>query len=73
MPIVCVGCLDQKRSKDSKFYVANSFPLLTINNLRQKFNAKKRKLDELSEVPLASKLCKSCYDLAHRNAVVSID
>lgn len=73
MPLVCVGCLDQKRSKDSKFYVANSLPLLTINNLRQKFNAKKRKLDEISEIPPASKLCKSCYDISHRSAVVSVD
>lgn len=73
MPVICVGCHDQKRSKDSKFYVANTFSLVTVNNLRQKFNAKKRKLEEVSDIPANSKICKSCYDVAHKNAVVSVD
>lgn len=73
MPIICVGCLGQKRSKDDKFYSANSLSLLTVNNLRQKFNAKKRKLDEISDIPPSSKICKSCYDMQHNNAIVSVD
>lgn len=73
MPTICLGCHDQKRSKDSKFYVANSLSLVTLNNLRQKFNTKKRKLDEISEIPPYSKICKSCYDISHKNSVVSVD
>lgn len=73
MPIHCLGCNDQKRTKDSKFYSAESLPLITINNLRQQYNAKKRKLDEIFEVPTSSKICKSCYDTQHNNAVVSVE
>lgn len=73
MPIYCLGCADQKRSKDSKFYNASSLPLVAVNNLRQTFNMRKRKLDAVSEIPSASKICKSCYDLSHNNANVSVD
>src|SRR5687768_16414191 len=73
MPIYCLGCNDQKRSKNDKFYTANSLSLVTINNLRQKFNSKKQNLDEVSVIPSSSKICKSCYDMQHNNAVVSID
>lgn len=73
MPIYCLGCLDQKRSKDSKFYNAAPLPLVAVNNLRQTFNMKKRKLDVISEIPPASKICKSCYDLTHNNAILRID
>lgn len=73
MPVYCLGCSDQKRSKDSKFYNASSLPLVAVNNLRQTFNAKKRKLETISEIPESSKICKSCYDMSHKNAIVSID
>lgn len=73
MPVYCIGCNDQKRSKDDKFYSAASLSLVTVNNLRQTFNVKKRKLDEVSEIPSTSKLCKSCYDTQHNNANVSQD
>lgn len=73
MPIICVGCHDQKRSKYSKFYCAVSLSLVAVNNLRQKFNTKKRKLDEISVIPSASKICKSCYDMTHNNPVISVD
>lgn len=72
-PICCIGCNDQKRSKNDKFYIADSLSLVTVNNLRQKFNAKKRKLDEVFEIPSSSKICKSCYDMQHNHAVVSVD
>lgn len=73
MPTYCLGCLDQKRSKDSKFYNASSLSLVAVNNLRQTFNMRKRKLKAVSEIPVASKICKSCYDMTHNNAIVSID
>lgn len=73
MPTLCLGCQDQKRSKDCKFYVATSLSLVAVNNLRQKFNAKKRKLEEITEIPQAGKLCKTCYDISRRSAVVSVD
>lgn len=73
MPIHCLGCLDQKRSKDSKFYNADGLSLVTVNNLRQTFNMKKRKLDEISEIPVASKICRSCYDFTRNNAVASVN
>lgn len=73
MPTICLGCNDQKRSKASKFYSAESSSLVAVNNLRQKFNAKKRILDVISEIPVDSKVCKSCYDVSRNNAVVSVD
>jgi len=44
----CLGCEEQKRMKGDKFYFVNSIPnpLLVINNLRQTYNTKKRKLVE---------------------------
>lgn len=73
MPTICLGCQDQKRSKDSKFYSTDSLSLVAINNIRQKFNAKKRKLDVVSEIPASSKVCKSCYDINRNNATISLD
>lgn len=73
MPVFCLGCNDQKRSKDSKFYCAASLPLTAVNNLRQTFNMKKRKLDEIDVIPPTSKICRSCYDLSRNNFVISVD
>lgn len=69
----CLGCNDQKRSKNAKYYSVNSLSLITINNLRQTFNTKKRQLDKITEIPPSGKICKSCYDLQHNNVVVSVD
>jgi len=40
---ICLGCEEQKRMKDDKFYFVYSIPnpLLAINNLRQIYNTKK--------------------------------
>lgn len=73
MPLICLGCEDQKRSKDSKFYCADSLSLVAVNNLRQRFNTKKRKLDEISQIPAACKICKSCYDVTRKNSLISVD
>lgn len=62
----CLGCEEQKRSKNVKFYSIQSIenPLIVINNLRQTYNAKKRKLNEIADIPEKSKICRSCYDLS---------
>lgn len=73
MPTFCLGCNDQKRSKDSKYYSTDSLSLVAVNNLRQKFNARKRKLDEVSEIPAAAKICQSCYDVTRKNTSISVD
>lgn len=70
---ICLGCQCQKRSKNDKFYSTDSVALITINNLRQKYNAKKRKLNEINDIPVASKICKSCYDLIHNNPIASLN
>lgn len=55
------------------FYSSDVTSLISINNLRQKYNAKKRKLNEINDIPVASKICKSCYDLARSNPVVAVN
>lgn len=61
----CLGCKEQKRRKGEKFYFVDNIPnpLLVINNLRQTYNAKKRKLVEVSNIPPKSKVCHKCYKL----------
>jgi len=48
-----------------KFYsiknISNS--LVVINNLQRSYNAKKRKLNEIDNIPAKSKICKTCYEL----------
>ena len=63
----CLGCQAQKRFKDEKFYNVNNLSLNAINDLRLKYNAKKRKLDSLNSIPANSKICKSCFDISSRN------
>lgn len=70
--ISCLGCKVQKRFKDDKFYSVDDISLISINNLRQKYNIRKRKLDEIDQIPVASKICKSCYNLTRNNPLVSI-
>lgn len=62
-----------KNDQNYKFYSSDLISLISINNLRQKYNAKKRKLNEINDIPVASKICKSCYDLARSNPVVAIN
>lgn len=64
----CLGCEEQKRMKGDKFYFVDSIPnpLLVINNLRQTYNAKKRKLVEVSNIPPNSKVCQTCYKLSKK-------
>lgn len=67
MPFVnCLGCNEQKRSKNDNFFSLDSInaPLIVINNLRLTYNAKRRKLDSISEIPVKSKICKSCYNIS---------
>lgn len=71
MPFICLGCMVQKRFKGDKFYSADNISLISIN-LRQKYNIRKRKLDEIDQIPVASKICRSCYDLTKNNPLVSI-
>lgn len=47
-------------------------PLLTINNLRQTYNVKKRKLEVLRDMPENDKVCKSCYQIS-KKPNISID
>jgi len=59
---ICLGCEEQKRIKGDKFYFVVFFdnipnPLLVINNLRQIYNTKKRKLVEVNNIPPNSKVC----------------
>jgi len=51
----CLGSEEQKRMKGDKFYFVDSIPnpLLVINNLRQTYNMKKRKLVEVSNIQTA--------------------
>jgi len=50
--------------KDDKFYFVDSIPNpLLINNLRQTYNTKKRKLVEINNIPSNSKVCQTCYKL----------
>ena len=54
MPFIsCTGCTQQKRSKDDKFFTLDTFnnTLIVVNNLRQTYNAKKRKLEKVFDVP----------------------
>lgn len=69
----CLGC-EQKHSKDNKFYAINYMvnPLLMINNLRQTYNVKKRKLEVLCNMPENGKICKSCYQIS-KKPNISID
>jgi len=48
--------------KGDKFYFVDSIPnpLLVINNLRQTYNTKKRKLVEISNIPPNNKVCQTC-------------
>ncbi|XP_058797712.1 uncharacterized protein LOC131667948 [Phymastichus coffea] len=65
---ICLGCNEQKRSKNDKFYGMSHLenPLLTINCLRQTQNAKKRKLEVLRDMPQNGQLCKSCYEISKK-------
>lgn len=67
----CLGGNEQKRNKSDKFYCNENTPdsLIFINNLRQTCNVKKRKLNELSDIPSRSKICKSCYNLNKQSHV----
>jgi len=58
--ITYLGCKEQKRIKDDKFYFIDNIPnpLLIINNL-QTYNTKKRKLVEVSNIPPNSKVCQT--------------
>ena len=71
----CLGCDNPKNRKTDSFYLANSIPnsLVIVNNLRQKYNSRKRQLNVVDEVPHESKICKSCYDIATKNSIVSTD
>lgn len=53
LSITCLNCEEQKRVKSDKLYSIDCIPnsLITINNLRQNYNAKKRKLNELDDIP----------------------
>lgn len=66
--ISCLGCKEQKRSKVDKFYSTVGVAKISINDLRQKYNVKKWKLNDINEIPVASKICKSCYDLMMSNS-----
>ena len=56
--ISCIGCTQQKRSKDDKFFLLDTFniTLIVVNNLRQTYNAKKRKLEKVFDVLDNSKI-----------------
>jgi len=66
-----LGCEEQKRMKGDKFYFVDIIqnPLLVINNLRQTYNTKKRKLVEVSNIPSNSKVCQTCYKLNNKPCV----
>jgi len=69
----CLGCEEQKRMKGNEFYFVDSIPnpLLVINNLRQTYNTKKRKLVEVSNISSKSKVCQTCYKLSKKPCVSS--
>jgi len=57
-----------------KFYFVDSIPnpLLVINNLRQTYNMKKRKLVEVSDISPNSTVYQACYKLEIKNYVSSL-
>lgn len=71
----CLGCDVQKRNKSESFISTKSIqnPLITINNIRQKYNLRRRSLNKIDEIPPASKVCRSCYQQAIRNAATKIN
>lgn len=71
--ITCLGCNEQKRKKSDQFYCIKNIPnsIIFINNLRQTYNVRKRKLNELNEIPPQSKICRSCYDLRKQSHVLT--
>ena len=69
--VKCLGCDTQKKSRTDKFYNVKNEHLLAINNLRCKYNEKKRKLDVINDVPVDSKICKTCYNSLRSDTVTN--
>jgi len=71
--ITCLCCKEQKRMKGDKFYFVDNIPnlLIVINNLRQTYNTKKRKLVKVSNIPPNSKVCQTYYKLSKKPCVSS--
>lgn len=70
---ICLGGEGRKRGKNDKYYLAANISLTVINNLREKDNTKKRRLDKTDSIPQNARLCKSCYALFLQNPRVSVD
>lgn len=69
--IFCLGCQEQKRSKTDKFYSSDLISLIShlFNQSETKIQRKKAQVNEINDISVASKICKSCYDLARSNSV----
>jgi len=69
--ITSLSCEEQKRMKGDKFYFVDSIPNpLLVNNLRQTYDTKKRKLVEVSNI-LNSKVCQTCHKLSKKPCMSS--